>query len=72
MASAARIATFSHVIHVKLIYIVHEKKNTKEIMSVKESIYMIKNSLDLHKLQLSFSRLIYKMCSQNYFANRSA
>ena len=39
-------------------------------MSVKESVYVIQNFVDLHKFNFDFL-ILYKMYFQNYIANRS-
>jgi hypothetical protein len=49
-ARLSRVPVVYLCIFVKLVNIITHEENTKEIMSVKEFVYLIQNHVDLHKI----------------------
>jgi hypothetical protein len=49
-ARLSRVPVVYLCIFVKLVNIITHEENTKEIMNVKEFVYLIQNHVDLHKI----------------------
>ena len=47
-----------------------QEQNTKEIIAVKDSLYLIKTHVDFHKISASIFFGIYNIYIENSFANK--